>query len=88
MRRMDYFYFALIILGLVAMMYLLIRFEKRIKLRYKKAAYGLLETARPDAKEMRDAIKALRLYGGRWFKDKECSQLVERLQIKYGYLYE
>jgi hypothetical protein len=85
---MDYFYFALIMLGLVAIMYLLIRIEKRTKLRYKKAAYGLLENARPDPKEMRDTIKSLRLYGGRWFKDKECVQLVERLQIKYSSLYK
>ncbi len=88
MTYMDYFYFFLIIFSLVAIMYLLIRFEKRAKLRYKKSAYTLLETARPDVKEMRETIKGLRLYGGRWFKDKECLQLVERLQVKYKSLYE
>lgn len=80
---MDYFYFALIILALVGIMYLLIRLEKGIKLKYKKTAYGLLEKDRPDRKEIIDTIKGLRLYGGRWFKDKECSQLVNRLQVKY-----
>jgi hypothetical protein len=80
---MDYFYFVLIILALVAIMYFLIRAEKGIKIKYKKAAYGLLEKARPEPKEIIDTIKGLRLYGGRWFRDKECSQLVNRLQIKY-----
>jgi hypothetical protein len=85
---MDYFYFALIILALVAIMVVIIRVEKRTKIRYKKTAYGLLETARPDPKEIRETIKGLRLYGGRWFKDKECTQLVSRLQVKNDSIYE
>lgn len=85
---MDYFYFALIILALAALMYFLIRVEKGIKIKYKKTAYGLLDAARPDSKEIRETIRGLRLYGGRWFKDKECTQLVNRLQIKYNSLYE
>lgn len=80
---MDYFYSALIILALIAAMYFLTSWEKRIKIKYKKTAYSLLETERPDLKKIRDTIKGLRLYGGRWFKDKECSQLVNRLQVKY-----
>ncbi len=85
---MDYFYFALIILALAAIMVVLIRSEKGIKNRYKKTAYGLLDVARPDPKEISDTIRGLRLYGGRWFKDKECTQLVSRLQVKYDSLYE
>jgi len=85
---MDYLYLILVIIGLVAIMYLLIRYEKRVKLKYKKTAYSLLEDAKPSPKEIRDAIKGLRLYGGRWMKDKECSQLVTRLQIKYDSLYQ
>ena len=80
---MDYFYFILIILALVGIMYFLMRVEKGIKIKYKKTAYGLLEKDRPDPKEIIDTMKGLRLYGGRWFKDKECSQLVNRLQAKY-----
>jgi hypothetical protein len=80
---MDYFYFALIILVLAGLMYFLMRVEKRTKNKYKKTAYVLLETERPDPKELRDTILGLRLYGGRWFKDKECTQLVARLQLKY-----
>jgi hypothetical protein len=83
---MDYFYFALLILGLVAIIFLLNRYEKRIKVRYKKTAYNLLDVERPDLKEIKDTIKGLRLYGGRWFKDKECLQLVSRLQNKYDSL--
>jgi hypothetical protein len=80
---MDYFYFALIVFALVAILFLLTRWEKRIKNRYKKTAYSLLDAARPDPKDINDTIKGLRLYGGRWFKDKECIQLVNRLQLKY-----
>jgi hypothetical protein len=85
---MDIFYFILIILGLAAIMYLLVRYEKGTKLKYKKTAYSLLETVKPSAQEIKDTIKGLRLYGGRWRKDKECYQLVERLQVKYDSLYE
>ncbi len=88
MTYMDYLYFALIILGLVAIMYLLIRFEKGTKIKYKKTAYSLLDSVKPSAQEIKDTIKGLRIYGGRWRKDKECYQLVERLQVKYDSLYE
>ena len=81
---MDYFVFVLIILTLLGIMFFLNRFEKGIKAKYKKAAYGLLDTNQPDSKEVKDTIKGLRLYGGRWFKDKECIQLVDRLIGKYG----
>jgi hypothetical protein len=83
---MDYFYFALIILGLVAVIFLLNRYEKGIKVRYKKTAYSLLESDSPDVKKIRETIKGLRIYGGRWFKDKECVELVSRLQDKYDSL--
>ncbi len=76
---MDYFYFVLIILALIAAMYLLSRVEKNTKIKYKKTAYSLLETDRPDPKEIKGTIKGLRIYGGRFFKDKECIQLVQRL---------
>jgi len=83
---MDYFYFALMVLALIAIMFLLIRWDKRIKMKYKKDAYGLLDTNHPDPKKILDTIKGLRLYGGRWFKDKECTQLVTRLHLKYDSL--
>jgi hypothetical protein len=81
---MDYFYFALIIIGLVGIIVLISRYEKGIKTRYKKNAYELLEDSLYDPKKVRDTIKGLRLYGGHWRKDKECTELVKRLQDKYG----
>jgi len=83
---MDYFYFILIIFALLFIIYFLNRIERRTKAKLKKTAYGLLEIDRPDPKEMKDIIKGLRLYGGRWFKDKECVQLVDRLVVKYNSL--
>lgn len=80
---MDYLYFALIIIALLSIIFLLNRLEKGIKAKYKKTAYGLLEKASSDPREVKDTIKGLRLYGGRLFKDKECVQLVNRLLIKY-----
>jgi hypothetical protein len=83
---MDYFIFVLIILALFGIIFLLNRYEKRIKARFKKTAYGLLETPEPDPRVVRETIRGLRLYGGRLFKDKECTQLVDRLQVKFDSL--
>jgi predicted Holliday junction resolvase-like endonuclease len=85
---MEYVVFILIILAMVLIIFFLNRMERRIKAKFKKTAYGLLEAARPTSKEMRDTIKGLRLYGGRWFKDKECAQLVQRLLAKFDTLEE
>jgi hypothetical protein len=76
---MDYVIFALIIIGLVLVIILLNRVEKRTKLNIKKTAYTLLEAVDPTPKDIKDAIKGLRLYGGRFRKDKECVELVKRL---------
>jgi predicted Holliday junction resolvase-like endonuclease len=85
---MDYLIFALIILALILVIFLLNLVERNIKARFKKTAYGLLETARPTSKEMKDTIKGLRLYGGRWIKDKECAQLAQRLMAKWNTIQE
>ena len=79
---MDYIYLALFIIVLALLLFGLNKLDARTKKRHKQAAYKLLETSSPDAKEVKNMIKALRLYGGRWKKDKECIQLVERLQNK------
>jgi hypothetical protein len=81
---MDYFYFALIIIGLIGIIVIISRYEKGIKTRHIKDAYELLEISQPDPKKVRDTIIGLRLYGGHWRKDKECVQLVQRLQDKFG----
>jgi hypothetical protein len=77
---MDVVYFILIILALVGAMLLLRRSEKKTKNKCKKTAYRLLDTPNPDRAEVASTIKLLRLYGGRWRKDKEFVELVERLR--------
>ena len=81
---MEYFYFVLFILALIVILFLLFKYDARVKSGYKKAAYRLLETSSPDVKEVRDTIKGLRLYGGRIRKDKETVELVNRLQEKFA----
>jgi len=79
---MDYIYLALFIIVLTLSLVGLNKLDAMTKKRHKQAAYKLLETSSPDAQEVKRTIKCLRLYGGRWKKDKECIQLVERLQNK------
>ena len=76
---MDYVVFILIIIALILIIVLLNRVEKRTKLNYIKTAYRLLDDVNPTSKEIENTIKGLRLYGGRFRKDKECIQLVQRL---------
>ena len=79
---MDYVYIGLFLLVLLASLYFLSRMDARTKKKYKHEAYKLLETANADIKKVRDTIKGLRLYGGRFKKDKECYQLIQKLQDK------
>jgi hypothetical protein len=79
---MDIVIFVLIIVGMVLLLVLLNRIEKKTKLNIKKTAYNLLEAVNPAPREIRDTIKSLRLYGGRFRKDKECIELVNRLIVK------
>ncbi|HTY81731.1 MAG TPA: hypothetical protein VMB24_03025 [Dehalococcoidales bacterium] len=79
---MDYIYIVLFLLVLVGALVLLSRLDARTKKRYKQDAYRLLETANADVKKLKDTIKGLRLYGGRFKKDKEAYQLIQKLQDK------
>ncbi|HEY98145.1 MAG TPA: hypothetical protein G4O16_08220 [Dehalococcoidia bacterium] len=83
---MDIFLFILVIIGMVGVFYLLTRWEKRTKNTYKEKAANLLLASDPDPKEVRDTIKNLRLYAGRFFKDKEAIRLLTELQDKHGHL--
>jgi hypothetical protein len=76
---MDYVLFILLIIILIVAVILLRRSDIRTKNKYKKAAYSLLEMPNPDPAKIKDTIKYLRLYGGRWRKDKEFAQLATRL---------
>jgi hypothetical protein len=79
---MDYVFFILLIVVLIGIIILLRRSDVRTKKKYRKAAYGLLEKPNPDPMEIKNTIKYLRLYGGRWRKDKEFIELVSRLMSK------
>jgi len=77
---MEYFYFFLFIAFLVGVLILLTQMERRAKNRYRKAAYAMLEQPDPSSKDIKAVLKSLRLYGGRWRKDKEFMQLIARLE--------
>jgi hypothetical protein len=72
---------------LVAVFIFLMRWEKKIKARYKDKAITMLEmTYDPNPKDVRDTIKCLRLYSGRIKKDHEAINLLRSLQNKFGHL--
>jgi hypothetical protein len=75
----SYFTFVLIVVALCVAWWALNRMDKRTKNRYKKDAYRLLDQSECTKKEVTYTIKMLRLYGGRFKKDKEFVQLVNRL---------
>jgi hypothetical protein len=79
---MDVIYIALFVLALVAALFGLSKMDAKAKKKYKQDAYRMLESDNIDQKKLKDTIKGLRLYGGRWHKDKESAQLVEKLQDK------
>jgi hypothetical protein len=81
---MDYVYIFLFILVLVLLLVGLNKLDAGSKKKYKREAYKVLEDTGNDPKKIKDTIKSLRLYSGRWRKDKESVQLVERLQEKLG----
>jgi hypothetical protein len=85
---MDYFLYALLILVLIAAAFYIHKIDTRIKNKYKKEAYRLLEMSAPSRKEIKDTIKGLRLYSGRIIRDKEAVQLINSLLDKHGHLLE
>jgi len=79
---MEYVAFVLLILFLALVLILLTRLDKRIRNKWRKNAYDLLEMGNPDPQEIVKTIKHLRLYGGRIRRNKECQQLISRLHEK------
>jgi len=77
--------FIAIIVVLILAIWLLNRSEKRTKTKWKLDAYRLLEEKNPDPKNVREAIKFIRIYQGRIRKDPEFTQLDKML---CGLLYE
>jgi hypothetical protein len=85
---MDYFYFALIILALIAIFFFLMRLDNKTKNNYKTDAYNLLDDSCPDPKKVKDCIRGLRLYSGRIKKDKEAKELIGLLLDKHGHVFD
>lgn len=83
---MDLFLFIMVIVGMGGIFYLMVRWEKKTKKNYKEKAADLLLTSDPDLKELKDTIKNLHLYAGRFRKDKEAVNLITELQNKHGHL--
>ena len=79
---LDYLLYVLMIAVLVGIIFLLRKLENRDKNKYKKAAYTLLDDASPSPKELKDALRHLNLYRGRFRKDKEFTLLIKRLSDK------
>ena len=75
MSALDIILFIVIILALVATFYFLHVSEFKTKNEHKMTAYNLLEEKNPDPKKVKETIKMLRLYGGRFRKDHEFGQL-------------
>lgn len=53
-----------------------------MKGQYKKDAYRLLKTSNPSLKRVKETIKGLNEYVGRWSKDEEAKELLKRLMDK------
>jgi len=85
---MDYVYFVLILLALVAVFIFLMKIDRRTKNNYKTDAYELLETDSPNPKHVKDCLRGLRLYGGHIKKDKEARELAQRLIDKHGHVFD
>ncbi|MEE8193999.1 MAG: hypothetical protein V3T73_00675, partial [Dehalococcoidales bacterium] len=60
----------------------------KAKKKYKKDAYRLLKKSDPSSKDIKETIKALNRYIGRWSKDEEAAQLIKRLMDKLDQLSE
>ena len=76
-----------LIILLVLVIGLLVVLSKAKK-EYKKDAYRLLKKSNPNSKDIKETIKALNRYVGRWSKDEEAVQLIRRLMDKLDQLSE
>jgi hypothetical protein len=79
---MDYVYFFGFIAILIVAYIFVTRAENNNKKKFKKHAYQLLDEANPNPREVKTTIRHLGLYRGRWRKDREISQLIDRLIAK------
>ena len=85
-RHMDYLWFVLMILALCGAWYLVNRFDKRAKSRNREEAYRVLDLENPSEKELKDAIRGIHIYTGKWRKDKEFVELRNKLSDRMNKL--
>jgi len=83
MSAWEIIVFILIVLAVAAAMWLLYRSEKRTKNTWKLTAYRLLEEQDPDPKKIKETVKFIRIYGGRFSKDPEFAHLDKLLCALY-----
>lgn len=79
MTALDIISIILLILVLACLAYLIHKMDVRAKNKHKTNAYNLLEEKNCNPKKIKDTIKMLRLYGGRFRKDQECHELISQL---------
>ncbi len=79
MQAVDIIVFIVIILVLVGATILLRRSETKTKNKHKMTAYSLLEEKNPDPKKIKNTIRMLSLYGGRFRRDQEFDELIRML---------
>ena len=79
MLALDIISLVLLILVLGSLAYLLHRMDVSAKNKHKITAYNLLDEKNPAPKKIKDSLKILRLYGGRWHKDPEIVELIRLL---------
>ncbi len=60
----------------------------KAKKEYKKDAYRLLKKSNPSPKDIKETINALNRYVGRWSKDEEAAQLINRLMDRLSEISE
>lgn len=83
---MDIVIFILLIVALAGLFIFLMRWESRVKRKYKQKAIALLDMGDPNPAEVKETIKNLRLYTGKIKRDREAIGLIGSLQSKYGHL--
>ncbi|MBN1161777.1 MAG: hypothetical protein JXA17_07520 [Dehalococcoidales bacterium] len=79
MQPIDIVIFIVIILVLIGITVFLHRSEAKSKNKHKIAAYNLLEEKNPDPQKIKNTIRMLSLYGGRFRRDQEFDQLIRML---------
>ncbi|OGN95264.1 MAG: hypothetical protein A2Y89_02015 [Chloroflexi bacterium RBG_13_51_18] len=85
MQVTDILFFIGLILLLAGAVYLLHRIDVKEKNKHKIHAYNLLDKDNPDPKDIKNSIRLLSAYGGRFRKDQEFMELKKLLS---GLLYE